>query len=92
MNKRFYVDIAELNSYSNFLRKCMNEVNKQVELISKANNQYQSVIKDNISTQVDLHIKKLKKVFDNFSIELDNMSKQTKKDFELYQAYLKGLK
>lgn len=92
MNKRFYVDIAELNSYSNFLRKCMNEVNKQTEIISKASNQYQSVVKDNISDQVNLHIKKLKKIFDNFSIELDNMSKQTKKDFELYQAYLKGLK
>lgn len=70
----------------------MNEVNKQVVLISKANNQYQCVIKDNISPQVDAHIKKLKKAFDNFSVELDDMSKQTKKDFELYQAYLKGLK
>lgn len=92
MIKKFYVDINELNSYANFLGKCMNDVNNQVLIISKANNQYQTLIKDNISTQVGSHIVKLKKVFDDFTIELNAMSKNVKKDYELYQAYSKNLK
>ena len=92
MIKEFYVDINELNSYANFLGKCMNDVNNQVLIISKANNQYQALIKDNISAQVSSHIVKLKKVFDDFTIKLNAMSKNVKKDYELYQAYSKNLK
>lgn len=92
MIKKFYVDINHLNEYASFLGKCMTEVNRNEVLISRANNRYQSLLRDNISEQVEARIKTLKKIFDNFSIEIDKMSKNVKKDFELYQAYLKGLK
>lgn len=84
---RFYIDINALDEYSKFLKKCMVDINTQVALVNKANAQYQSICHDDVSPQVDMHIKTLKKVFDKFSIEVDNMSKKVKKDYEKLNAF-----
>lgn len=92
MIKKFYVDINELYNYASFLNKNVAVINSNINLISKANNQYQTLMKDNISVQVDLHLKKIKKVFDNFSLELNKLSKELKEDHALYTAYNSKLK
>ena len=92
MNKKFYVNIDALNSYSTFLKGCVTNMNGLVVKISNANVKYQSQMKDDISHNVSLHVAKLKKVFDNFTFEVNEMSKNVKKDFELYSEYLKKLK
>ena len=89
MSSRFYINIDALNEYSKFLKKCIVDINKQVTDISKANNQYQMVCHDNVAPQVDLHIKKLKKVFDKFSLEIDKMSKNVQKDYEKFNRFNK---
>lgn len=92
MIKEFYVDIDELNVYASFLNKSVMEISNHIVLISKANAQYQTLIKDNISTQVDFHIRRIKKVFENFDNELNLLSKQVKEDYALYSAYNSALK
>lgn len=91
MIRRFYVDIDELYRYAQFLSNTINDVNKSILNISRANTQYQTSIQDNISPQVNLHIGKLKKVFNNFSNELNKLTKKVKEDHALFMAYNKKI-
>ena len=92
MIKRFYVDINALNEYSKFLNMSMSNANSHLIAISKAHNNLQAVMQDDITRQVSERIGKQKKIFANFTVEVDTMSKNVKQDFELYQAYSKKLK
>ena len=91
MIKKFYVDINELDIYSKDLKKNVNEIQQSVSFISKENQKYQLSLQDNISTQVNMHIKNLEKIFNNFSNEIDSLSRQIKKDYELYMTYSKKI-
>ena len=91
MIKKFYVDINELDIYSKDLKKNVNEIQQSVSFISKENQKFQLSLQDNISTQVNMHIKNLEKIFNNFSNEIDSLSRQIKKDYELYMTYSKKI-
>ena len=91
MIKKFYVDINELDIYSKDLKKNVNEIQQSVSFISKENQKYQLSLQNNISTQVNMHIKNLEKIFNNFSNEIDSLSRQIKKDYELSMTYSKKI-
>ena len=91
MIKKFYVDINELEIYSKDLKKNVSEIQQSVSFILKENQKYQLSLQDNISNQVNMHIKNLEKIFNNFSNEIDSLSRQIKKDYELYMTYSKKI-
>ena len=92
MIKKFYVDIDELYKYARFLSNSIATINKDIATFSRANLQYQSVLKDKVSVQVNVHVNQLKKIFANFSQELDRLTKKVKQDHALYMEYNSKLK
>lgn len=92
MISKFYVDIDQLNVYSNFLKKSMVDINQQITLISRAQHRFESSFKSKLNKPIGDHIRKLKKIFDNFSIEIDSMAKKVKEDYEKYQRFNNSLK
>lgn len=91
MIKKFYVDVKELDNYSRFLTKSINDINVRIDKVSRANNKYQSAIKDDIATAVDIRIKKMKRLFTNFELDVNELNKKIKEDYQTYLLYLKKI-
>ena len=87
MASKFYINIDALNDYAKCLKQHVANINKQVVDISKANSKYQATTQDKVSAQVDIHIKKLKKIFSKFSLEVDKMSKEVKANYIKLNAF-----
>lgn len=92
MASKFYVDIDALNEYSNFLKKAVNELNINLDILNRANRNLIVLHQDEVSRKVTSSIKNLNIIFKRFSVEVEKMSKKVNDDYELYVNYLKSFK
>lgn len=92
MASKFYVDIDALNEYSNFLKKAVNELNINLDVLNRANRNLIVLHQDEVSRKVTSSIKNLNIIFKRFSVEVEKMSKKVNDDYELYVKYLKSFK